>query len=155
MQNRRINVRGIILEDGKLFAQKFKLKHGGETDFWGTPGGGLDIGETLQVGLRREMIEETGVEPTVGKLLFIQQFNHHKEDGTSREELEFFFHIENVEDYEKINLSETSHGDVELTKCGFVDVKTESILPTFLADIDIQDYIANDKPVHFYTELDE
>lgn len=153
MQNRRINVRGIILKDDKIFAQKFKLKNGGETDFWATPGGGLETGETIQAGLRREMIEETGVSPVIGKLMFIQQFTHHKDDGTVREDLEFFFHIENAEDFENINLSATTHGEIELTKCGFIDLKNHSVLPAFLKEIDIPGYISQNKPVYFYSEL--
>jgi uncharacterized protein with ACT and thioredoxin-like domain len=51
------------------------------------------------------MIEETGIAPKIGKLLFIQQF-----DDGEKEHLEFFFHIENVEDYEIVDLEATSHG---------------------------------------------
>ncbi len=69
METRRINVRGIIFKNGMLFAQKFKLKTGGETNFWATPGGGLELGETLQSGLGREMVEETNIAPEIGKLL--------------------------------------------------------------------------------------
>lgn len=154
MQTRRVNVRGIIMKDGKLFAQRFKLKNGGETDWWATPGGGLDLGETLQAGLHREIIEETGVAPEIGKLLFIQQFTHHKDDSTVREELEFFFHITNPDDYEAIDLTATTHGTIELTRCGFIDVSSESVLPLFLKEIDIKAYIESDKPVFFYNELD-
>lgn len=151
---RRVNVRGIIVKDGKLFAQKYKRNDGSESKYWGTPGGGLDMGESLQIGLRREMIEETGIAPEIGKLLFIQQFTHHKGDGTSREELEFFFHVRNVDDYETIDLSATTHGEVELTRCGFIAPATETVLPEFLQTIDIQSYIDTDKPVFFYDELD-
>lgn len=154
MQARRVNVRGIILKDGKLFAQKFKTKSGGETDYWATPGGGLDMGETLQAGLAREMIEETGVAPEIGKLLFVQQFTHRKDDGTVREELEFFFHIKNAEDYNDIDLSSTTHGTIELTRCDFIDPTVELVLPEFLQTINIQSYIGTDKPVFFYNELD-
>lgn len=153
METRRVNVRGIIVKDGKLFAQRFKLKNGGETDFWATPGGGLELGESLQTGLKREMIEETGIAPDIGKLLFIQQFTHHKDDGTVREELEFFFHVKNADDYEVVDLSKTTHGTIELTRCDFIDPSAETVLPAFLKDIDIKAYITTDKPVYFYSEL--
>lgn len=143
-QNRRINVRGIIMKDGKLFCQKLNNSHTLHTnDFWCTPGGGIDFGESLQEGLRREMIEETGVEPEIGELLFIQQFM----DG-DREQLEFFFHIKNAADYEILDLENTSHGALEVAKCGFVDPKTEHVLPSFLTDVDIENYIANPQPVY-------
>jgi 8-oxo-dGTP pyrophosphatase MutT (NUDIX family) len=149
MAERTINVRGIIYKDGKLFAQQLTPDHlGNERDFWCTPGGGLDDNEPLVEGLKREMIEETGVEPVIGKLLFIQQFT----DG-SRENLEFFFHIENVNDYENIDISKTSHGELEIKQVGFIDPSTNDLLPKFLQTVDILDYITNDKPVFTYNSL--
>ena len=72
---RRVNVRGIIINNkDELFCQKLTANTGKGRDFWCTPGGGLEMGESLLDGLRREMIEETGVKPEIGKLLFIQQF---------------------------------------------------------------------------------
>lgn len=145
----RINIRGIIFQNGKMFVQQLKPDHNGiERDFWCTPGGGLDKGESLVAGLTREMIEETGVMPDIGKLLFIQQFTD--ESGS---QLEFFFHIKNADNYETIDLSSTSHGELEIKDFGFVDVKTHNVLPAFLQTIDIQDYITNNKPVYIYSEL--
>lgn len=123
---RRVTVRGIIKKDGKIFAQRLKNKEG-VNNFWCTPGGGLDSGESLLDGLHRELIEETGVEPVVGPLLYIQQYRDDK-----REYLEFFFEIRNPEDYEMINLANTSHGEIEVAHYGFIDPGSEFILPEFL-----------------------
>jgi len=145
----RINVRGIIMKDGKLFAQQLTPDHNGsEREFWCTPGGGLDKGELLVAGLTREMVEETGVIPDIGKLLFVQQFSDDR-----GQQLEFFFHIKNANDYETIDLSTTSHGELEIKDFGFVDLKTYNVLPSFLQRIDIQDYITNNKPVYIHSEL--
>ena len=140
MYTRRINVRGIIFKDGKLFVQRLK-KNGVEYDYWCTPGGGLDDGEDLLAGLKREMIEETGVTPVIGKLLFIQQFH----DG-EKEQLEFFFHIENADDYETLDLDATSHGHLEVAEHAFVDPKTNHILPQDIQEIDITGYISGSLP---------
>lgn len=136
---RRVNVRGIIINDqGKLFCQKLKANEQKNRNFWCTPGGGLDMGESLLDGLRREMIEETGVAPKIGKLLFIQQFaDENAPDDRPKEQLEFFFHITNWQDYETIDLANTSHGETEVGECGFVDPKTTYILPQFLTEIDL------------------
>ncbi|HMH70374.1 MAG TPA: NUDIX domain-containing protein, partial [Candidatus Saccharimonadales bacterium] len=92
---RRVSVRGIIFKDGRMLAQQLKPGSDGKVrDYWCTPGGGLEANESLHDGLHREMIEETGIAPKIGKLLFIQQFAERE-----TEFLEFFFHIENPEDY--------------------------------------------------------
>jgi len=150
MIDRRVNVRGIVFKDGKILAQQ--LKPGvdeKERDYWCTPGGGLEEAESLIEGLTREIIEETGVIPKVGNLLFVQQF---QDDSGLREkeQLEFFFNIENANDYEKIDLSATSHGEIEIKHVEFIDPKSHNILPAFLQSIDIQDYVNNDKPVYIY-----
>lgn len=142
-QNRRVNVRGIIYKDGKLFCQKLKNSHTlHSSEFWSTPGGGLDFGESLQEGLVREMIEETGVTPEIGNLLFIQQFM----DG-EREQLEFFYHITNADDYEVLDLDTTTHGTIEVDEYGFIDPKTTAVKPTFLAERDIETAISASSPV--------
>ena len=147
MQERRVNTRGIIFKNGMLFAQQLKA-NSGPNQFWSTPGGGLDPNESLTDGLQREMIEETGIAPIIGKLLFIQQFN----DG-KREQLEFFFHITNADDYDVIDLSKTSHGEIEIEANQFIDPKLERLLPTFLTEIDIAEYIDTDMPILVMSEL--
>lgn len=151
MDMRRVNVRAIIWNNGMLFAVKHKKKNGDTSDYWCLPGGGLDPYESLEDGIRREMIEETGVTPQVGRILFGQQLRSGRQ-GYS-EELEFFFHITNHWDYETIDISETSHGLIELAKYGFIDPKNENILPAFLQTIDIEEYISTVKPATIFNNL--
>lgn len=146
---RRINVRGIIWQDGTLFCQQLKNNHSNEREpFWCTPGGGMDDGESIEQALMREMIEETGITPEIGRLLFVQQFF----DG-DKEQLEFFFHITNADDYKEIDLSSTSHGDIEVEICEFVDPRSSHILPEFLQTIDIERYAQGNESVYFHSEL--
>jgi len=145
---RRVNTRGIIFRDGELLVTKFRQGDGSESAHWGTFGGGVDPIESLHDAIHREMIEETGIAPKVGKLLFVQQF-----EDEEKEYLEFYFHIENTKDYEVIDLEATTHGIAEMTRSEFVDPKTSFVLPLFLQTIDIKDYIDNTRPVYFYSEL--
>jgi ADP-ribose pyrophosphatase YjhB (NUDIX family) len=149
METRRVATRGIIFKDGKLLCQRLKTYRHQEVSYWCTPGGGLDHSESLHAGLHREMIEETGIAPKIGKLLFVQQFS---EDGL-KEQMEFFFHIENPEDYFSIDLSSTSHGLIEVEHVEFIDPKSENILPAFLQKIDIETAINTHRPVLIYNEL--
>ncbi len=137
MENRRIAVRGIILKGDKILCAKLKKTPGKDsTDnvgYWSTPGGGVDEREPLVPALERELIEETGIKPVVGNLLYVQQFVHN-----GREQVEFFFHITNYEDYESIDLTATSHGAIEIAEIGFIDPTSHTILPEFLTKRDLE-----------------
>jgi len=125
---RRIAVRGIVILDGKLLCMRLKpYRHADAGTYWSTPGGGVDNGQALVPALEREMIEETGIHPKVGRLLFIQQYASKNE-----EQLEFFFQIDNPKDYLNIDLSKTSHGQTEIEEYGFIDPSTKRVLPDFL-----------------------
>lgn len=136
MQNRRVAVRGIILKDNKILCVRLKKYPGSVTldgqDFWCTPGGGVDIGEPLIPALERELVEETGIKPIVGKLIYVQQFEHN-----DWEHLEFFFQITNAEDYENIDLEVTTHGATEIAEIDFIDPKSKVVLPDFLTKVDL------------------
>ena len=153
---RRVNVRGIIINDqGEIFCQKLTANTGKGRNFWCTPGGGLEMGESLLDGLRREMIEETGIKPTIGKLLFIQQFtdtNPSSKHGVT-EQLEFFFAITNWRDYQHVNLEKTSHGVEEVVDCGFIDPKTTRILPRYLTEVDLNWLVNESTDVQMMSEL--
>lgn len=151
MEQRRINVRGIVWKDNKILAVKHKTSDGSETDYWAIPGGGLDSHEALEAGMKRELMEETGVSAHVGKLLFTQQFA--QSTRRDKESLEFFFHIENPDDFLQIDLSSTTHGDDEIAHIEFIDPAREILYPPFLSEISFEDYITGNKPVYLYTEL--
>lgn len=54
--------RALVLDpDGRLLLVRFQAPGTDET-WWATPGGGLDPGEDLEAGLRRELREEIGLE---------------------------------------------------------------------------------------------
>lgn len=86
-----IKVRAIILHKGKLLA----VRHPHDTSFAALPGGHLEWGEDIKECLVREIVEELGIKPEVGKLLYINNFT--QEDG--KQYVEFFFEIKNGVDY--------------------------------------------------------
>lgn len=150
--NRRISVRGIASHDGKVLCVRLRpderkvRAEGG--DFWCLPGGGLEDGEALLDGITREMLEETGIHPIIGRLLFIYQFAF---DG--KEYLEFFFHISNASDYLHVDLSKTTHGVKELAEIDFIDPKAVRVLPAFLATEPLQDIARGNGPVQMMSYL--
>jgi 8-oxo-dGTP pyrophosphatase MutT (NUDIX family) len=148
---RRVCVRGLIYKNGKLFGQKL---HNANGNWWCTPGGGVDPMESLHDALTREMIEETGIKPIIGRLVFVQQFATKGTSHGENEQLEFFFLIENDDDYETVNLEETSHGILEVAEFGFVDPHEKNMLPAILQTPEIANALVNEQPVIFYTKLD-
>lgn len=136
MLNRRLAARALIINDDKLFVVKLKKKPGLEPsigiEYWCTPGGGIDQGEAIIPALEREMIEETGIKPAIGNLIYIQQF-----ENNNLESIEFFFHVTNGDDYLNIDLSQTSHGNIEIAEIDFFDPKTINLLPKFLTEVDL------------------
>lgn len=151
LEKRRVNVRALIWHEGKLLAVKHKSEHGGEANYWCVPGGGLDPMESLEDGLRREILEETGVKAQIGRLVLIQQFPSERKHRD--EELEFFFVVENGADFTAIDLSKTSHGLEELSRIEFIDPSKEYILPKVLSTPELIAAMKSEQPVIIYNEL--
>lgn len=150
MSDRRVSARGIIYKDGKLLAQRPKsTKTGEEYEFWCTMGGGMDPGESIVECLHREMIEETGIEPEIGRLLYIQQFGENDKEYT-----DFFFEIKNVDEYETIDLEATTHGEIETAEFGFVEPNAVNLLPVFLRNRDIAKDLAEVTPVEIVNNFE-
>ncbi|MBK6263678.1 NUDIX hydrolase [Marivirga sp. S37H4] len=69
----RVRVGGILIESGKILL----LKHegvGSNKYLWSPPGGGLEFGTDAEINLKREFLEETGLEIEVNQLLFVNEF---------------------------------------------------------------------------------
>ena len=62
-----VGVGGVIIVDGKvvLIKRRFEPLAGQ----WSIPGGSLEVGETLEAGVAREMLEETGLHVDVGPVV--------------------------------------------------------------------------------------
>jgi 8-oxo-dGTP diphosphatase len=62
-----VGVGAVIIQDGKVVLVKRRFEPlAGQ---WSLPGGRLELGETLEAGLAREMLEETGLEVEVGPVV--------------------------------------------------------------------------------------
>jgi 8-oxo-dGTP diphosphatase len=62
-----VGVGAVIVQDGKvvLIKRRFEPLAGQ----WSLPGGRLELGETLEAGLAREMLEETGLDVQIGPVV--------------------------------------------------------------------------------------
>lgn len=144
---KRVAVRGIALQNGHLLCARLKdYRHAGQPDFWCTPGGGLDSGEALVPALEREIIEETGIKPKVGNLVYIQQFTYEQ-----TEQLEFFFLITNPVDFQNVDVSKSSHGAVEIAELAFINPREHRVLPKFLTTESFENIAS--QPVKIFSYL--
>ncbi|MDA1279192.1 MAG: NUDIX domain-containing protein [Chloroflexi bacterium] len=66
----RIGARGVVLVDGKILLLRYER---GEETLYLFPGGGHEPGETLAENARREVLEETGLDVDVGRLLAVHE----------------------------------------------------------------------------------
>jgi 8-oxo-dGTP pyrophosphatase MutT (NUDIX family) len=117
-------------------------------DYWCLPGGGVDVGEPLLPALEREMVEELGIKPVIGNLLYVQQFVY-----GDTEQMEFFFHVTNAEDYLNIDLAKTTHGAIEIAAVDFINPAKDYTLPTFLATEPLVEHAAQASAPKFFDNL--
>lgn len=95
-----IRVRGIILNDEKMLVAKLA-----DNDYYCLLGGKLEWGEDLKECLERELIEELGVKPEIGRLLFINTFI----EKNKNQSIDFIFEVINGKDYVNLDNTERTH----------------------------------------------
>jgi len=71
----RVSGRGIVINDNKIVLNEF-----GDGVYFNIPGGGVEPGETVKDAVVREIQEETGLDVTVGDLMFVLEYEPNKCD---------------------------------------------------------------------------
>ena len=64
----KVRVTGVVIEDGQILLLDQDTDTGRS---WSLPGGKVEEGEALSEALIREMREETGIDVSVGRLLYV------------------------------------------------------------------------------------
>ena len=77
-----VGVGAVIVQDGQVLIVKRKFEPlAGQ---WSLPGGGVELGETLEDSIVREMLEETGLDIEVGPVIEVFDRITRDDDGTVR-----------------------------------------------------------------------
>jgi len=99
-EKRKICVRAVIIHEGKLLV----VKHAHDASFAALPGGKLEWKEDIRECIIRELVEELGVTPVLGRLLYINNWVNEEIQS-----LEFFFEITNGADYVDVSNLKGTH----------------------------------------------
>lgn len=95
-----VRCRGVIVHDEKLLA----VRHVGK-DFLALPGGHLEFEEDPKDCVVREVVEELGIVPTIGRILYINTYV----DEDLKQSIEFFFEVTNSSEYLDLESAHRSH----------------------------------------------
>ncbi|WBW96316.1 NUDIX domain-containing protein [Oceanirhabdus sp. W0125-5] len=71
----RVSGRGIVIKDDKIILNEF-----GNGEYFNIPGGAVEPGETVKDAVVREIQEETGLDVTVGELIYTLEYEPNKCD---------------------------------------------------------------------------
>ena len=72
-QKLRVRVCGILIKNDSILLVKHHSL-GEEGVLWAPPGGGVEFGESVEEALKREFLEEVGIEVAIEKFLFTHEF---------------------------------------------------------------------------------
>ncbi len=133
-----IRIAACILKDDKILMVRHKK---GEKKYWLLPGGRMEFGETMVETLKREMIEETGLEISVGNLMFVSEAIP---EDNHRHIVNMFFEAE-------ITGGEMRLGNEEiLDAVEFIDIdKIDEIVMYPLIRDELKQYINDGKPLGY------
>lgn len=137
-----IRCRGIILDEGKLLV----VKHVKGGAFAVLPGGHLEWKEDIKECFRREIVEELGITPQIGRLLYINNFI----DG-KKQSIEFFFEVLNSRDYRNSKDIPRTHAYEIVEMCWLAPDDDTIILPEKLGEDFKSGKILSDEVKYIYT----
>jgi 8-oxo-dGTP diphosphatase len=119
----RSRVNGVLIEDGKILMAKHLM--GEDRIFWSVPGGGMKYGTSAPENLKREFLEETGLEIEVGSYLFVHEYL-----DPPLHAMEHFFEIRRTGGILRLGTDpELDHQGQILMELAWMDIKQLKNLP--------------------------
>jgi len=114
----RIRVCGVLVKGNELLLVHHKSL-GKNGSLWAPPGGGMEYGEDAKDALKREFLEETGLQISVEEFLFVHEYLDPPLHG-----IELFFLVKETGGKIKLGKDpEMSQENQILTKLGFYDIE--------------------------------
>jgi len=119
----RVRVCGLLIESNKMLL----LKHEGlgpKGHLWSPPGGGIEFGDESKARLKKEFLEETGLEIAIHRFLFI---NEHIDD--QHHAIELFFSVQQVSGKVRLGADPEQEKQI-LTDLKFLSLEEIQALPS-------------------------
>lgn len=104
MKSFNLRVYGILINDRNEVLVSDECRNG--YSFTKFPGGGLEFGEGLVDGLKREFEEELGIAIEVGELFYVNDFYQVSAFNEHHQLLSFYYFV-NYTDWESLTVQET------------------------------------------------
>jgi 8-oxo-dGTP diphosphatase len=132
----RTSVKAIIIRQGRILLAKYVDKVG---DWYCLPGGGQLHGEPLPEALRRECLEEIGLQVRVGRLVFVRDYiakNHEfAETDSYLHQVELMFECEVEGEYEPAIGATPDVGQEGAAWLELMKLKDYRVYPKVLPDL--------------------
>lgn len=130
-----LTVKAVIIREGREVLLLKRTKDAKNPSKWDLPGGHLEKGETLEESIKREILEETGLEVEVGEILRTTEFSkdseHFKNEKRGLRYLAYYQdgEVEISEEHQDFGWFEIEEALEKLSeKDGFENEKREAIL---------------------------
>ncbi len=123
----RLRACGVIVKDNKILMCKNNVD-----DYYYSVGGAVEHNEIIENAAIREVLEETGYNMEIDKLLFIHQ-NFFNKDNISYHEVSFYYLMKEIDD--EISGYETKLSSNKTENTVWLDIKqfeTEKVYPKCL-----------------------
>jgi 8-oxo-dGTP diphosphatase len=132
----RNSVKAIIIRHDRLLVIKYVDPDG---EWFSLPGGGQEAGETLHQALRRECLEELGIEIEIGLLRYIREYigaNHEFADHDSdAHQVEFLFICSITPPLQEMNMLKPDFGQVDITWLPIDKLTSYRLYPKFIRSL--------------------
>lgn len=114
----RVSVRAIVILDDHILLQRLAVPD----SIWFFPGGGLEFGESLESGLRRELAEETSLSFTTPTYRFVAN-NRFEQQGYQFHLLEHYFEVNPLDLHVHTDEAHIDHEWFAMSDIGSLDVR--------------------------------
>lgn len=142
----RVSPRGLLIENNSvLFIEYHNMDN---ERYYSLPGGGQDISVDLAQTLKKEFMEEVGLEIHVGDVLLVREFiiSQPREDLWTKgiHQIEIIFDCKKSDPHGEISIVKPDHGMTGIKWIPIDEIKNYNVFPT----PDIIDLV-KDRRVHY------